>query len=163
MAFFDKVSATLSKAGDSISNATSKAQQSLKTMQAINSLNGQIAAQQEAIHSAYVAIGKAYAQAHRDDAAAEYAEQVTAVAQAEAAIAGLQAQIAALKGFTTCPGCGAQIPASSAFCPGCGAKAPAPAEEVKEEEAAAPAFCPNCGAQLENDAAFCASCGAKIG
>lgn len=164
MAFFDKVSATLSNMGDSISSATNKAQQSIKTMQAISGLNSQITAQQDAIQAAYLAIGKAYVEGlNGAEPAPEYAEHVAVITNANAAIADMQAQIAVLKGVVTCPSCGGQIPNGSAFCPSCGAKAPeqeVPAAAAEEE---APAFCPNCGSPLEPGAAFCSGCGAKIG
>lgn len=161
MAFFDKVKETLSSAGDTISNATNKAQQSLKTMQAVGSLNSQINAKQEAIRAAYLAIGQAYAANHPDDAEPEYAEHVAVIAAANAEIADMQAQIAALKGVVTCPSCGGQIPDGAAFCPNCGTKAPEPEAPIVPEEPAA--FCPNCGAQLEGETAFCPNCGTKIG
>lgn len=107
MAFLDKVNATLSNVGGSISNATSKAQKSLKTMQAVGSLNSQINAQQAAIQTAYAAIGEAYVAAHLDETDCEYADQVAIVKAARDAIADMQAQIQALKGVATCPSCGA--------------------------------------------------------
>lgn len=160
MAFFDKVNAAVSKAGESLSGAASKAQQSVKTMQAVSGLNSQIKTQQETIRTTYLTIGQSYVENHKNDENAEFAQQVAAIAAAEAAIVELQAQINALKGNVPCPNCGTQIGADEAFCPNCGTKKPQP--EPETPAAASVAFCPSCGAQVEAGAAFCPSCGTKL-
>lgn len=154
MAFFDKISETLSKGSKNIIDKT-------KDLTDIAKLNGQINSEENKIRDAYIALGKAYYKKHRISPDAADAVQFEVIANAEIAIAKYKTEIQTIKKVTICHNCGAEIPADAMFCPRCGAKkGAAPAEEETEPDGTR--RCPNCGAELEEGTAFCQACGEPV-
>ena len=153
MAFFDKISETLSKGSKTLIDKT-------KDLTDIAKLNSQINAEENKIRDAYEALGKAYYKKHRNSPDAADAIQFEVIANAEMAIAKCRTEIQAIKKVTVCGNCGAEISADSLFCPKCGAKKGVP--ETEAQETSNYRTCPKCGAQLEEGAAFCGACGEPV-
>ena len=157
MAFFDKISETLSKGSKNIIDKT-------KDLTDIAKLNGQISSEENKIRDAYIALGKAYYKKYRNHPDASEAVQFETIANAEIAIAKYKTEIQAIRKVTICHNCGAEIASDALFCPKCGAKkGSVKEEEVKTaEQENNPSVCPRCGAELEEGTAFCQACGEQI-
>lgn len=161
MAFFDKLSETITTKGKDVAKKT-------KDFAEISSLNSQINSQDDIIQEAYREIGRNYFEAHRDVQDDLYADQLSKIIQAMAVIEEKKQKIREVKGIKCCTGCGEEIPLGSVFCPKCGNKAEETVvDDVMEEtstatEAEAPKCCPKCNVQLEEGATFCTVCGERI-
>lgn len=155
MAFFDKISETLSKGSKNIIDKT-------KDLTDIAKLNGQINSEENKIRDAYIALGKAYYKKHRNNPDAAEAVQFEVIANAEIAIAKYKTEIQAIKKVTICHNCGAEIASDALFCPKCGAKKGSPKQEEQKEEADGIRRCSKCGAELEEGTAFCQACGEPV-
>ena len=154
MAFFEQLGKTLTNAGQGVAQQT-------KNFTEITRLNGVISDKEKQIEQLYTIIGKAYYEAHKNDAFAESGESIQRINDLLAEIARHKEEIKQIKGVTPCPACGAEVPASSAFCPSCGGKIPqTEAAPTPVPEGCRP--CPKCGAPVPNDNKFCNSCGAKM-
>lgn len=156
MAFFDKISETLSKGSKNIIDKT-------KDLTDIAKLNGQINSEENKIRDAYIALGKAYYRKYRKNPDVEEAVQFEVIANAEIAIAKYKTEIQAIKKVTICHNCGAEVASDALFCSRCGAKKETKEkEESRETEHEGRRVCPKCGAELEEDAAFCQACGEPV-
>lgn len=133
MDFLSRVSA---KAGETFqtikdSEVTKKA----KSYAGIPGLQVQVGKCESQIKKAYEEIGKAYFEAHADEAGGEYAEQFTAIKDCQKKIGQLKAEIEEKKNYgedvaeakadsvtieKICPICGRSVPDDSAFCSICG-------------------------------------------
>ena len=91
-----------------------------------NLLNGE----QEKIEKCYAEIGRRYAEAHKDDPDAEFAELITAIAASRKKMDDHRAEVLKANGLMVCPNCGAQIDEKSVFCNFCGVKQEKPAAEA---------------------------------
>ena len=185
MAFFEQLGKTINEASDNLKRKT-------QNFSEVNSLEKQVNANQSVVQNMYVEIGRAYYEAHKDDAQNAYADQCRMITDALNQIAQLQDQIRIKKGIQLCPNCGAQLAPGSMFCAGCGAQVaqPAPQTPVQPAGNAAPQapvqpagnvvpqaptqptdqtpqmsntrFCGQCGSQIPADSAFCPVCGQRI-
>lgn len=169
-----------------------KAVQQAKALSDITRLNAVISEEKKKIENYYYALGKSYAQLHKEDYEEALGEFMLGIADAERIIKESQEQIRDIKGVQTCEKCGAELVKDSAFCRSCGAPVPKPVvpvgpvcsgcgaplsdgmrfcvscgkpvEQKTEEPEEVPAgVCPKCGVKLEEGAAFCVNCGTKIG
>lgn len=149
MAFFDKLSNTISAAGKDGLNRAKELKDTAKITMDIKEREG-------AIQKMYRELGKAYFQDHKDDETAEY-DQVLAIKAAFEEIGELKASKDEIRGIKRCKECGNPVSQEAKFCANCGAKcetepefvecevvddaseeetaADAPAEEAFEEEA----------------------------
>lgn len=125
MAFFEQLGKTINDASDNLKRKT-------QNFSEVNSLEKQVNANQGVIQNTYAEIGRAYYEAHKEDAQDVYADQCRVITDALNQIAQLQDQIRIKKGIQLCPNCGAQLAPGSAFCAGCGAQVaqPAPAQPM---------------------------------
>lgn len=149
MAFFDKLSRTVTEAGQKTI---------AKTMELadVTRLNSMISDEEKNINSQYTKIGKLYLSLHKNDYEDVFAEMVSTIAEAEDKIRGYKNQIQDIRGIQHCEACGAEVPKGAAFCSACGAVMPkpqSPEESIK---------CKYCGAETEKGARFCASCGQPL-
>lgn len=156
MAFFSELGSTLSAKGKDIAKKA-------KDFADISKLDTQISSEEEMIRKAYEEIGRKYFeqnQSREDDPFHPYFQTIV---DSMRKISDFRMEITAIRGVTVCPGCGAEIPASSRFCPACGYKTEetVPPQAPKEGEPGV-VHCPSCGALLTQDALFCGSCGHKL-
>lgn len=133
MAFFDKLSNTISAAGKDGLNKAKELKDTAKISMDIKEREG-------AIQRMYRELGKAYYQDHKDDANAEY-DQILAIKAAFEEIGELKANKDEIRGIKRCPECGNPVSQEANFCASCGAKCETEPEfvecEVVEEEASA--------------------------
>lgn len=122
MAFFEQLGKTINDASDSLKRKT-------QNFTEVNSLEKQVHSNQSVIQNMYAEIGRAYYEAHKEDAQNDYAEQCRMITDAFNQIAQLQDQIRIKKGIQLCPNCGAQLAPGSVFCAGCGAQVTQPAAQ----------------------------------
>lgn len=115
MAFLEGVTEKITKAGQGVAQST-------KNMAGTVKLNSAIAEEEKLIKGCYAKIGEQYYLANKDHPEGELAELIETVTAAQARIADYRDQLQKIKGFCTCPNCGEEIPADSAFCGRCGAK-----------------------------------------
>ena len=108
MAFFEQLGKTLTNAGQGVAQQT-------KNFTEITRLNGVISDKEKQIEQLYTIIGKAYYEAHKNDAFAESGDSIQRINDLLAEIARHKEEIKQIKGVTPCPACGAEVPASSAF------------------------------------------------
>lgn len=139
--------------GKKTASVTNQITQQAKMHSDISRLQGLIAEQEKMIQILHLKIGKAYADAHREDPEPEFADAIAKVLQAEACIDDFRNQIRACKGMTLCKACGAEVPQDTAFCSSCGARMEVPAGYV---------VCENCGARMEKGLNFCTECGTQL-
>ena len=123
--------------GETITAKSKEMADKAKNFTDIASLKGQIVSQENVILRQYKEIGRAYYDAHKDDAIAEFPEQMEAIKKAEGIIEELQKKIADISGTKCCTACGSDVADDSVFCPKCGAKLADEAEEgyFDEEDA----------------------------
>lgn len=131
MAFFDKLSNTISAAGKDGLNKAKELKDTAKISMDIKEREG-------AIQRMYRELGKAYYQDHKDDENAEY-DQILAIKAAFEEIGELKANKDEIRGIKRCPECGNPVSQEAKFCASCGAKCETEPEfvecEVVEEEA----------------------------
>ena len=114
MAFFDKLSETLTNASKDVS-------QKAKDLSGAAKLTMDIHTKEDQVQKLYAQIGKLYFEAHQDDDPAEY-EQMSQIKEMLAAIEDMKKELMELKGTKVCPRCGQEVKAADAFCKSCGAK-----------------------------------------
>lgn len=117
-------------------------------------LNTLIANDRRTISTLCFEMGKAYYQAHCNDASTEFPDSFSQIRALLEEIEAAEASIKRLKGIMVCPDCGTDIPANSVYCPSCGAQV----GRVPE----APACCPACGKPVREGSSFCIYCGTKL-
>lgn len=148
MAFFDKLSKT-------VSEASQKTIAKTKELADTSRLNTMISEQEKIITNQYFQIGKLYVSIHKENYEDDFSGMIAAIAEAEAKIRDYKKQIQDIKGVQRCEKCGAEVPNGAAFCSSCGAtmpkiQAPEPTDYVK---------CENCGTNVKKGMRFCTSCG----
>lgn len=154
MAFFEQLGKKLTDAGQGVAQQT-------KNFTEIARLNSAVSDKERQIEQRYAAIGRAYYEAHKNDAFAESGDTIQEITGLLGEIAKHKEEIKQIRGVAPCPACGADVPSGSAFCPACGAKVP----QAEPAPAAIPEGCrpcPRCGAPVPNENKFCVSCGAKM-
>lgn len=154
MAFFEQIGKRLADAGQGVAQQT-------KNFTDVTRLNSTISEKEKKISQLYASIGQAYYERHKNDAAAEEAQQIQAVNTLFAEIAQCREEIKQIKGVVKCPSCGADVALNSAFCNSCGAKIPQASEPAEPARADGP-VCPNCHAPVKEGNLFCTRCGTKI-
>lgn len=148
MGFLDSLTASVSAAGQKISDKTGE-------IAGIAKLNSQIDADKKKIETALYELGRAYYTQYKDDASQKFANTVTALDNAYADIEKCTSDIRDLKGIQICPKCNAEVQKGQRFCPSCGTEQPLPAEPAKKT-------CPQCGATVADGVSFCTACGCKL-
>lgn len=128
MSFFDKL-------GKTITDTTHTVVEKTKSSTDIIRLNGQINEEEKAINTAYLNIGKKYAELHQNDAEPEFQEYLDAITASQQKMEGYRDQIRKNKHLLICQGCGAEIPETVLFCTKCGAENPI-GKRLAEERAA---------------------------
>lgn len=139
MDFLEQLGKKINDAGDSVRQKTQR-------LAEINSLNKLVNSNEAALQDMYKEIGRAYYEAHKDDALDVYADKCRVITEAYRNIAQLQDQIRMKKGTAqkesephdtaqpadnggapasksegkVCAQCGTQVPSDSSFCPVCG-------------------------------------------
>ena len=159
MDFFEKLGKRISDMGSAVAQNT-KNFADTTSLQKTNSDN------KKKIEQLYTAIGKAYYEAHKNEADAAEAATMAEITALLAQIEENDEKIKQLKGVTKCESCGADVPADAAFCNNCGTKVvretPAAAPVVEAAPAIEQRLCPTCGQPVGKDNLFCNNCGAKL-
>ena len=114
MAFFDKLSETLT-------NASKDVGQKAKDLSGVAKLTMDIHTKEDQVQKMYAQIGKLYFESHKDDDPAEYA-QIAQIKEMLVVIEDMKKDLMELKGTKTWPKCGKEIDSKDTFCKGCGAK-----------------------------------------
>ena len=114
MAFFDKLSETLTNASKDVS-------QKAKDLSGVAKLTMDIHTKEDQVQKLYAQIGKLYFESHKDDDRAEYA-QIAQIKEMLVVIEDMKKDLMELKGTKICPKCGKEIDSKDTFCKGCGAK-----------------------------------------
>ncbi|MBO5154069.1 MAG: zinc ribbon domain-containing protein [Eubacterium sp.] len=138
MAFFDKLSETLTNASKDVS-------QKAKDLSGVAKLTMDIHTKEDQVQKLYAQIGKLYFDEHKDEEPAAY-EQMPQIKETLTVIEDMKKELMELKGAKVCPRCGQEVKAADAYCKNCGAKMEdeeiivdavvkeAPAEETVSEE-----------------------------
>lgn len=138
MAFFDKLSETLTNASKDVS-------QKAKDLSGVAKLTMDIHTKEDQVQKMYAQIGKLYFEAHKDDESVAY-EQMSQIKETLTVIEDMKKELMELKGAKICPRCGKEIDKEDTYCKSCGAKLEdeeiivdavvkeAPAEETVSEE-----------------------------
>lgn len=157
MDFFEKLGKRISDMGSAVAQNT-KNFADTTSLQKANSDN------KKKIEQLYATIGKAYYEAHKNEADAAEAATMAEITALLAQIEENDEKIKQIKGVTKCESCGADVPADAAFCNNCGTKVVKPVAAPAAE--AAPVsdqrLCPTCGQPVGKDNMFCNNCGAKL-
>ena len=117
MAFFDKITKSVSEASQKTVNKTKELADTAK-------LNSTISGEEKKLNNLYLQIGKLYVDLHREDCEEAFAEKISEVNAAEEKINDLKQQIRDIKGVQVCEKCGADVAAGSSFCTVCGNEMP---------------------------------------
>ena len=125
-------------------------------------LNSEIEADKTAIREACLRLGKAYFDAHKNDAEDVMEDDVKLIRSATEAIKLNQAEILDRKGLMLCPECKAEIAKDAVFCNYCGMRLREPEPEPTPEPEPQPAVCSNCGKELREGQRFCTNCGTPV-
>jgi Zn finger protein HypA/HybF involved in hydrogenase expression len=127
MAFFEDLGKKLTCFGQTAAQKT-------KDLTEIARLAAANADRNRKIDQLYEEIGKAYYNAHKDDAFSESADQILEITALFAEIASAQDEINRIKGIVKCANCGADVESGNAYCNACGAKMEAPVAEESAQE-----------------------------
>ena len=127
MDFFDKV-------GDVITSTGKDVVKKAKDIAEAANLKSQISCPERIIDEAYVEIGKAYYEVHKDEENHLYMEQCATISDAMEKISQLNDELVRLKGSRICPKCGTEIDENALFCSNCGTKLEAVKKETEEAE-----------------------------
>lgn len=114
MAFFDKLSETLTNASKDVS-------QKAKDLSGVAKLTMDIHTKEDQVQKMYAQIGKLYFESHKDDDPTEYV-QMEQIKEMLAAIEDMNKELCELKGTKVCPRCGQEVKAADVYCKSCGAK-----------------------------------------
>lgn len=151
MAFFDKISKTVTEAGQKTIAKT-------KELADTSRLNSMISEQEKIITNQYFQIGKLYVSIHKDNFEDDFSGMIAAIADAEAKIRDYKKQVQDIKGVQRCEKCGAEVPNGVAFCSACGNAMP----KVEAFDTNHYVKCTYCGAVIEKGMRFCTSCGKSM-
>ena len=159
MDFFEKLGKRISDMGSAVAQNT-KNFADTTSLQKTNSDN------KKKIEQLYTAIGKAYYEAHKNEADAAEAATMAEITALLAQIDENNEKIKQMKGVTKCANCGEDIAPDAMFCNNCGTKVvretPAAAPVVEAAPAIEQRLCPTCGQPVGKDNLFCNNCGAKL-
>lgn len=159
MDFFEKLGKRISDMGSAVAQNT-KNFADTTSLQKTNSDN------KKKIEQLYTAIGKAYYEAHKNEADAAEAATMAEITALLAQIDENNEKIKQIKGVTKCANCGEDIAPDAMFCNNCGTKVvretPAAAPVVEAAPAIEQRLCPTCGQPVGKDNLFCNNCGAKL-
>lgn len=125
MGFFDKLSDIVSSTGKELNKKA-------KDLVSTSKLEGQISAEEEKIHNAFLQIGMDYYHAHKDTPDAFCGQLCEQIAASYDTIEQLKKEVERLKGLQRCPNCGSAVTIEAAFCPSCGTKMPEVVEAAEE-------------------------------
>ncbi len=114
MAFFEEIGKKLTETGQGVAKQT-------KNLTEIARLNGVISEKKKEINALFLAIGQAYYNRHKLDAAEEV-EKIQEISLAYEKIEQCQKEISAIKEGVHCPKCDAPVNGENAFCTNCGTK-----------------------------------------
>ena len=114
MAFFDKLSETLTNASKDVS-------QKAKDLSGVAKLTMDIHTKEDQVQKLYAQIGKLYFDEHKDEEPAAY-EQMPQIKETFTVIEDMKKELMGLKGAKVCPRCGQEVKAADAYCKNCGAK-----------------------------------------
>ena len=157
MDFFEKLGKRISDMGSAVAQNT-------KNLADTASLQKANSDSKKKIEQLYAAIGKAYYEAHKNEADAAEAAAMAEITALLAQIEENDEKIKQIKGVTKCANCGADIASDAMFCNNCGTKVVTPGAAPAAE--AAPVsdqrLCPTCGQPVGKDNMFCNNCGAKL-
>lgn len=117
MAFFDDLGKMITQTGQDAVNKT-------KEVAEVAKLNSNISSAKNRIDDLYRQIGQTFAERNADTTEEPYAGLLAQIVEQKRMIADMQQEIGALKGFRSCPGCGAKVADGVAFCGRCGAQMP---------------------------------------
>ena len=138
MAFFDKLSETLTNASKDVS-------QKAKDLSGVAKLTMDIHTKEDQVQKMYAQIGELYFEEHNNDETAAY-QQMAQIKETLSVIEDMKKELSELKGVKICPRCGKEIDKEDTYCKSCGAKLEdeeiivdavvkeAPAEETVSEE-----------------------------
>ena len=159
MDFFEKLGKRISDMGSTVAQNT-KNFADTTSLQKANSDN------KKKIEQLYAAIGKAYYENHKNDAAAEEVASINEITALLAQIEENNEKIKQIKGVTKCANCGEDIAPDAMFCNNCGTKVVRETPATVEAAPAAPvveqSVCPTCGQPVGQGNLFCNNCGAKL-
>lgn len=113
MAFFDDLGKMITQTGQDAVNKT-------KEVAEVAKLNNNINAAKNKIDDLYKQIGQAFAERNADTTKEPYASLLAQIAEQKKLIADKREEIGAVKGFRSCPNCGAKVADGVAFCGKCG-------------------------------------------
>ena len=122
----------------------------------------------EEVMGAYLALGKEYFEANKNNESSDFAEQIVNIKEKQDKEMLWYQYRLSLEEKTLCEHCGAIITSDSAFCNKCGGKIEPrdfSALGVASKQEPAPVqqnICPSCGSPLVEGAAFCEKCGMKL-
>ena len=114
MAFFDKLSETLTNAGKDVS-------QKAKDLSGVAKLTMDIHTKEDQVQKLYAQMGKCYFESHKDDDFSEY-EQMSQIKEMVSVIEDMKKELCELKGTKVCPRCGQEVKAADVYCKSCGVK-----------------------------------------
>ena len=153
MAFFDDLSAKLTKTGQKTMQKANDLADITRLTLRTNELN-------RSIQDLYAKVGEQYYALHAgqpEEALAGLCGDIDAVKQE---LEQIRADIQRIRQIRVCPGCGNENTAEASFCSKCGAALPdlPPREAPRPEEP----VCPQCGAPAAEGSLFCTQCGAQL-
>lgn len=114
MAFFDKLSETLTNASKDVS-------QKAKDFSGVAKLTMDIHTKEDQLQKMYAQIGKLYFESHKDDETTDY-EQMSQIKDTLVTIEDMKKELNELKGTKVCPRCGQEVKMADIYCKSCGAK-----------------------------------------
>jgi polyhydroxyalkanoate synthesis regulator phasin len=115
MDFFDKLGDSIVTAGKTVSDKAKEVSDTAK-------LNLDIKNKEMQLKDEYVALGKAYYEAHKDEEENDHITEIRKIDSLERDIKAIRNQIQSIQGKKVCPNCGAEVAEESNFCKNCGAK-----------------------------------------
>lgn len=151
MAFFDKISKSVTEAGQKTIAKT-------KELADLSRLNAMIAEEEKIITNQYYQIGKLYVSIHKNDFETDFSGMVAAINESEARIGDYKKQILNIKGVQRCGKCGAEVPSGVAFCSSCGSAMP----KIEAFDTVNYEKCIHCGTVIKKGMRFCTACGKSI-
>ena len=113
MAFFDDLGKMITQTGQDAVNKTKEVAEVAKLNNSINSAKNRI-------DDLYKQIGQAFAERNADTAQEPYAGLIALIEEQKRQIADMREEIGAVKGFRSCPKCGAKVADGVAFFGKCG-------------------------------------------
>ena len=115
MAFFDKLSETLTNASKDVS-------QKAKDLSGVAKLTMDIHTKEDQVQKLYAQIGKRYFEEHKDDADISEYTQMTQIKEMLTVIEDMKKELCELKGTKVCPRCGQEVKTADMYCKSCGVK-----------------------------------------